>query len=264
MKLPEVEKVLTSKEAYDFVATLGFPAIHPGGSEATKELISLCQLDETTKVLDVGCGAGQTACTIAELYGSQVTGIDISKSMLIKAEERIHKKKLENKVDFQLADVYQLPFEDGTFDVVIFESLLAPLSEEVLALKEMFKVIRPGGRIGANEGILDPSTPPEVFEMLAKHPSFSGVVITFQVLKSMFEDVGFNVTHFTEFPFSMSILKEMGVRGIISFMLKTYPGLLIKLMKDSRFRKYQRFDEKLNKTIKEYASYVLVVAQKPK
>jgi ubiquinone/menaquinone biosynthesis C-methylase UbiE len=263
LKIPEVEKVLTSKEAYDYVATLGFPAIHAGGSEATMELLRMCELDKKRQVLDVGCGVGQTACTIAEHYNLEVTGVDMSPNMIAKAEERAHKNKLEDKVVFQLADVYQLPFDDNTFDVVIFESLLTPLRDELAALKEMIRVLRPSGIIGANEGILDPSVPTEVVEMLAKHPSFSGVVLTSQALKNLFEETGFEIILFKEFPFSMSVFKELGLGGMISFMIKTYPGLVLKLLKDSRFRKYQRFDEKVNKTVKKYASYVLVVGQKP-
>ena len=262
MKIPEAEKAFTSTEAYNFVANIGFPVIHGGGSKATRELLELIGINEKTRVLDIACGSGYTTCLIAEIYGAQVVGIDISENMIEKAKKRVQKNKLENKVKIQKADVYQLPFEEGEFDVVIFESLLTPLTDEVNALKEMHRVLRPGGILGANEGVFDVSTPFEFLELIAKHPSFSGNVFTAKELKTTFESVSFEIIEFLEKPFEMNIVKELGVKGIISFMILKYPGLVIKLLKDSRFRNYWRLDEEVNKQAKEYGKFVLLTARK--
>ncbi|MFW9996346.1 MAG: class I SAM-dependent methyltransferase [Candidatus Odinarchaeota archaeon] len=262
MKYPEIQKVMDSNEAYDFVAQYNTP-IHGGGSEGTRKLLEMCQLDDKSHVLDVGCGAGHTACFIAEKYGSRVIGIDISENMIKMAKKRARKKKMVDKVEFQVTDVFQLPFKENSFDAVIIESVLTPLPDEAKALVEITRIIRSGGLVGANEAIFDPSTPPEVIELLAKHPSFSGRIITSQSLKEMFAEAGLEIVHFTEETFKISIMKEMGVRGIISFMVRVYPKLMFKLIADSGFRKYVKLDDEVKKVGEEHSSFGLIVGKKP-
>ncbi|MHA2295021.1 MAG: class I SAM-dependent methyltransferase [Candidatus Hodarchaeales archaeon] len=262
MEFPEMQKIIESEEAYDFVAQYNFP-IHGGGYKATRELLDMCQLDEKSRVLDVGCGPGHAACLIAEQYGSRVMGIDLSENMIAQARKRARKQKLEDKVEFQVANAFQLPFEDDSFDVVIFESVLTPIPDEKKMLNELMRVIRPGGFVGANEGIFDVSTPTEVLEQLAQHPSFSGKVITSESLKGMFEETGLQVIQFIEATFEMNALKEMGARGILSFMIRVYPKLVYKLLTDSRFRKYNKLDEEVRKVAKNHSKCALIVGKKP-
>lgn len=111
----------------------------------------MCELDATSRVLDVGCGSGNTACLIAQQYGSLVHGIDISEVMIAKAKERARRRGLMDRLEFRIADAFQLPFKDDSFDVVIVESVLTPLSgDKKQALVEMVRVVRPEGRIGVN------------------------------------------------------------------------------------------------------------------
>lgn len=79
--------------------------------------------------LDVGCGAGLTACEIAKSYGLYVMGIDISEIMIVKAKKKAKRQNVEDKVEFRVADAYQLPFDDASFDVAI-ESVLTPARAE--------------------------------------------------------------------------------------------------------------------------------------
>ncbi|MFX0084895.1 MAG: class I SAM-dependent methyltransferase [Candidatus Hodarchaeota archaeon] len=263
MEVPKIEKVIDTKEIYNYIATLNFPAMHAGGSQATKELVAMCNLTENTLVLDVGCGTGSTACLITKKYGSQVIGVDLSENMIMRAKERAKKHKVYRKLEFRVEDVYQLSFSDGKFDLVLFESVITPLSNEKQALKEIRRVTRPGGLIAGNEGIFDPSTPSEVFELLAKHPSFRGIFLSSNRLKEIFEELDLEILQFTEKKFTMNLLKEMGIGGLISFMLKSYPKLVYKLITDSQFREYQKIDDKVNKVVKDYASCVLFLLQKP-
>ncbi len=263
MEVPKVEKVIETKEIYNYIATLNFPALHAGGSQATKELLSMCNLTENSRVLDVGCGTGSTALLIAKLYGSQVIGIDLAENMIMRAKKRAKKHKIYRKLEFRVEDVYQLSFSDKEFDLVLFESVITPLSDEKKALKEIIRVTRPEGLIAGNEGVFDPSTPSEVFELLAKHPSFAGIFFTSHKLKEVFEELDLKILQFIKKKFTMNILKEMGIGGLISFMLKSYPKLVYKLVTDSQFREYQKIDEKVNKAVKNYASCVLFLLQKP-
>jgi arsenite methyltransferase len=261
------QKPVGTREWYDFIGLLAdtLPGVHMGGQEATRALLGMCQLDTTSQVLDVGCGPGNTACLIAEQYGSQVQGIDISEVMIVKATERARRQGLLGKVEFRVADAFELPFEDDRFDVVIVESVLTPLpGDKRLALTEMMRVVRPGGRIGVNESTVDPSAPPELLALFAEHPAIHGH-FTPQTLRDLFEESGLEVVHMTETKNvdAPSALKEMGLRGLLSFMIRVYPKVLLKLLRDARFRKAAGIDDKITKRSKQYVGYTLIVGQKP-
>ncbi len=261
------QKPVGTREWYDFIGQLAgaLPGIHLGGQDATHALLEMCRLDATSRVLDVGCGPGNTACLIAEQYGSRVHGIDISEVMIAKAEERARRQRLMDKVEFRVADAFHLPFEDDLFDVVIVESVLTPLpGDKKQALTEMVRVVRPRGRIGANESTVDPSAPPELLALFAEHPAIHGY-FTPQTLRSLFEGSGLQVVQMTEVKNveTPSVLKAMGLRGLLSFMIRVYPKVLLKLLRDARFRKAASIDDKVTKRSKQYMGYTLIVGQKP-
>jgi len=261
------QKPVGTREWYDFIGLLAdaLPCIHMGGQDATRVLLDMCQLDATSQVLDVGCGSGNTACLIAEQHGSRVQGIDISEVMIAKAEERARRQGLMDKVEFRVADAFQLPFEDDSFDAVIVESVLTPLpGDKTRALAEMVRVVRPGGRIGVNESTVDPSAPPELLALFAEHPAMHGY-FTPQTLRSLFEESGLQVVQVIETKNvdAPNVLKEMGLRGLLSFMIRVYPKILLKLLRDARFRKAARIDDRITKHSKQYMGYTLIVGQKP-
>jgi len=239
------QKPVGTREWYDFVGQLAdaLPGMHLGGQEATHALLDLCQLDATSRVLDIGCGSGNTACLIAEA----------------------RRQGLLDKVEFRVADAFQLPFEDDWFDVVIVESVLTPLpGDKKQALTEMVRVVRPGGRIGINESTVDPSAPPELLALFAEHPAIHGY-FTPQTLRSLFEESGLQVVQMTETKNvdAPSVTKEMGLGGLLSFMIRVYPKILLKLLRDARFRKASRIDDGVTKYGKQYMGYTLIVGQKP-
>jgi len=259
------QKPVGTREWYDFVGLLAdvLPEIHPGGQDATQVLLEMCCLKATSRVLDVGCGSGSTACLIAKDYGSQVYGIDISEVMIAKAKERAQRQGLTEKLEFRVADVFDLPFEDDWFDVVIVESVLTPLpGDKKQAMKEMVRVVRPGGRVGANEGTIDPGSPPEFLALLAKHPAFHGY-LTPETLRSLFEESGLEVVETREAK-AVNIPKpRMGLRGLLTFMVQVYPKLLLRLVRDRQIRAASKIDDELTKGSKEYMGYAMLVGQKP-
>ncbi|NIS79884.1 MAG: methyltransferase domain-containing protein [Anaerolineales bacterium] len=261
------KKPIGTREWYDFVGQLGevLTFIHQGGQEATDRLLEMCQLDPGSQVLDVGCGVGNTACIIAERYDAYVTGIDISEVMIEKAKDRARRLGLTDQVTFRTADVFELPFEDGSFDVIIIESVLVPLPGDVkAAFKEMVRVLRPGGRIAANEATIDPSAPPELISLVERHPAFYRH-FTPETLRRLFEESGLQVLHMIEEwgeetpkPF-----QGVGFRGVVSFMLRDYPKLVSSLLRDARLREARKIDEQVTRLLKQHAGYALIIGQKP-
>lgn len=261
------EKEITTREWYDFIGDLAdvIPAIHLGGAEATRDLLDMCALTTETRVLDVGCGSGHTACEIAKMYGSRVTGIDISEVMVAKAEQRARGERLESLVEFQVADVFSLPLEDDSYDVALFESVLTPLpGDKHAALRETVRVIRPGGLVGVNESVIRSSAPQEFLEIANRHPATHGV-FTPENLIALLEESGLEVAEMSEVRSSgtPSMTSELGVSGLIAFMLKKYWRILWKLMTDPRYRRAASIDDRISGFIREHGGYVLIVCRVP-
>lgn len=97
-----------------------------------------------TRMLDLGCGAGQIAIPAARA-GVQVTGIDIAPQQIEQARTRAQAEGLD--VTFEEGDAEMLPYADASFDLVVslIGAMFAPRPDRVAA--EMLRVCRPGGRI---------------------------------------------------------------------------------------------------------------------
>jgi SAM-dependent methyltransferase len=99
-------------------------------------------------VLDCGCGPGTITLGIARaVHPGPVTGVDFGASQIERATARASAEAVAN-VAFRVADCYALPFADSAFDRVFSNALLEHLSDPVRALKEMHRVLEPGGIIG--------------------------------------------------------------------------------------------------------------------
>lgn len=103
-----------------------------------------------SRVLEVGCGTGVLTRVLAGWPGvAEVVGVDAAAVLLERAERQSGGLA---QVSFQEADARSLPFEDTTFDLVVFDSTLVHVPGADLAIGEAFRVLRPGGRLAAFEG----------------------------------------------------------------------------------------------------------------
>ncbi len=93
--------------------------------------------------LDVATGTGHTALAVAPHVGS-VVGIDLTPEMLAEAE-RLRAERAVGNVVFRQGDVHRLPFGDGSFDLVTCRRAAHHFSDIALALREIRRVLRPGG-----------------------------------------------------------------------------------------------------------------------
>ncbi|MBI5807082.1 MAG: class I SAM-dependent methyltransferase [Ignavibacteriales bacterium] len=136
-------------DIFDFMAKyVGLTVIHPGGLNATKELIDCLQINSGTRVIDIACGKGTTSLFIAEKYNCEVIGIDISKDLIEEANFLKKKKGLEQKVKFQVGDAIQLPFSDNEFDIAISQAMLVLVADKIKTIKEAYRVVKKGGKAG--------------------------------------------------------------------------------------------------------------------
>jgi O-methyltransferase StaMB len=96
-------------------------------------------------VLDIGCGVGGPACFIAARTGSRVIGVTNSQSGVAEAERFAAERGVRARVDFRYAEAQELPFEDDSFDAVWSCEALHNLPDKTAAVRELARVLRPGG-----------------------------------------------------------------------------------------------------------------------
>lgn len=100
------------------------------------------------KVLDVGTGPGTLVRELARsLPGLQVYGIDLSEDMIGLARAHARREQLEERVHFASGDVADLPYPDQSFDVVVSTISMHHWDELEQPLRELYRVLRPGGRL---------------------------------------------------------------------------------------------------------------------
>ncbi len=105
-----------------------------------------------SKVLEAGCGVGAQTITLAKNSpDAEFTSIDISPDSIKKARNLIEKEKISN-VHFRQASIFNLPFEEESFDHVFVCFVLEHLQEPVKALTELRKVLKTGGFLTVIEG----------------------------------------------------------------------------------------------------------------
>ncbi|MBN2361855.1 MAG: class I SAM-dependent methyltransferase [Deltaproteobacteria bacterium] len=131
-------------------SVLGVSA-HAGGHGSTDELLAMCHLEDGARVLEVGCGIGAGAVYLARERNCQVTAVDRSPQMIEWAKKRAAGAGVGYRIEFQVASVDRLPFDDGAFDVVVAESVLSFIDDKDGAIAELVRVVKPGGRVGINE-----------------------------------------------------------------------------------------------------------------
>lgn len=129
------------------------------------EFLSRVTVEPGSRVLDVACGAGQTAIPMARA-GAKVTGIDLAANLVEQARAMSKAEKLDAR--FDEGDAEMLPYDDASFDMVIslIGAMFAPRPELVAA--ELKRVTRPGGKI-----IMGNWTPGgfvgQMFKIMGKH-----------------------------------------------------------------------------------------------
>ena len=111
-----------------------------------RTLCANARLEGASAVLEVGCGAGGGALEALRHVpdGARYVGVDLSPEMLTRARRR-----LPDRVELVAADAARLPFEDDAFDVVLANLSLMIVPDTAGVLREIRRVLRPGGTLAA-------------------------------------------------------------------------------------------------------------------
>lgn len=183
-------------------------SFHPGGPRLTRQLASTALVAKDTAVLDVACGLGNSARIVAADCGASVTGCDISALNTERAATASRNAGLVERTAFVCGHAERLPFTSQSFDVALCECSLCLFDTVDIALAEMFRILKPGGRIGVSDFYLNAAVPPALDDLLGKALCVAGASSE-NSLQQAFTSAGFEYVRLRRVNWA---LEEMIVR----------------------------------------------------
>ena len=114
-------------------------------------LVSRVEAGPGDEVLDVATGTAAVAIELVRRIGCSVVGLDQSPEMLASARERVEAAGLGDRIHLVEGTAEQLPFEDGAFAALTFTDLRRYVEDPADTLRELARVVRPGGTVAALE-----------------------------------------------------------------------------------------------------------------
>jgi len=127
---------------------------HIRGMLATAELAGAAGIEQSTCVLDLGCGIGGPARYLADTFGCRVTGVDLSPAFIDAAAYLTERCGLSDRVEFEAGDALHLPFEDGAFDTVFLQHVAMNVEQRSVLYAEVHRILAPGGRFATYDVVL--------------------------------------------------------------------------------------------------------------
>ncbi len=137
--------------------------------------VAMASLQPGETVLDLGSGGGIDCFLAARRVGSagRVIGVDMTPEMIHLARENGSKSGLQN-VEFRLGEIENLPVQDGTVDAVISNCVINLSTDKERVFREIFRVLKAGGRMMVSDIVLDGELPAKVKDSVAAYTGCIG------------------------------------------------------------------------------------------
>jgi SAM-dependent methyltransferase len=144
-------------------------------------------------VVDLGCGGGLDVLLAAPKVGptGKAIGIDMSQEMIDLARRNAAKGAVEN-VEFHLSTIDKLPLADATVDCVISNCVINLAPNKGAVLREVFRVLKPGGRVAVSDIALKQVLPEEVAANLSAYIGCIAGAIPIDEYRQTLRDAGFD------------------------------------------------------------------------
>ena len=153
-------------------------SLHPGGEALTRRLTTLLDLQSSDLVLDVAAGRGDSDRILGE-SGASVVGVDLQVEGAAKGATAVQ------------ADAEALPFRAGQFDAAVCECSLCLFPDKATALSEMYRCLKPGGKLGIADVVLDVEALPQELQSLAAYVACVGGAVDKERLMGLAAEAGF-------------------------------------------------------------------------
>ena len=129
----------------------GLPREGPGDNKSTRKAYMMLEdLPENPRILDVGCGPGMQTVELAKLSGGQIVALDVHEPFLEQLKDAVKKEGANDMVKAVQGDMFNLKFEDGSFDVVWSEGAVFVIGFEK-GLREWKRLLTPKGYFVVSE-----------------------------------------------------------------------------------------------------------------
>lgn len=164
-------------------------SFHPGGLKLTRQLAQQLLIHRGSRVLDIASGRGASSLFLSDHYGCEQIALDLASENLKLTQQKARKNETSSQLHAVQANAEQLPFEDSCFDAVICECALCTFDQSKSVLSEIKRVLKPGGRLGLSDVVLNQPLPEALNNLLSRVFCISGARTT-QEYGDMIADVG--------------------------------------------------------------------------
>lgn len=136
------------------VARLEARGKHPRFLAMMQQYLDAMDIDSAATVIDLGCGTGVAARTIAHRrsFVGRVTGIDRSPYLAATATRLAREEGISGKVEFRSGDSHSLDIPDGVFDAVVAHTLISHVEDQEAVVREIARIVKPGGKVAIFDG----------------------------------------------------------------------------------------------------------------
>ncbi len=237
---------------------------HRGGLKATRDLLQMCDLQAGQRILEVGCGSGHTACTVAKEHRAFVVAVDLESHLLERTRERAGSMRVADSIALARTDARRLPFADASFSGVVCESVLAFLEDKAAAMKEFCRVLEPGGFLVNNEVTFLKPPPGDFLAAIRsaapKAPGALAIPVNPQDHQRLLEEAGFVSVQIETGDVSVrqDMLEQMQVDGFRA-LKPFFASIFDREMRNSVYKREMR---EAQRTFDEHTGYGLYHARK--
>jgi len=154
--------------------------------------IAYAKLKPGEVVVDLGCGGGLDVLLAAPKVGpkGRAVGIDMTPAMIERANANAAKQKLSN-VEFHLANIDKIPLANSSVDCVVSNCVINLAPDKGAVLREVFRVLRPGGRVAVSDIALKRELPQELADSVAAYVGCVAGAIPIAEYERLLREAGF-------------------------------------------------------------------------
>ena len=184
-----------------------------------KQLIAAVARQNPAKILDLACGSGDVTTMLQEaLPKAQIVGLDFSRPLLTRAQQRGLPRLAE-------ADALKLPFADGSLDAITIAFGLRNFSDRSAGLREIARVLKPGGVFG----LIEFSPPPMPWKLFWNFYLHRLMPLVAQLVARQGDSFRYLAQSITEFPTPSALNHELASTGLKLLFSRSFSVRLVQL-----------------------------------